>query len=241
MAGDSRNHRLVAAFSSAAGSCFSVGHRDPKRITGSTLARSTRVPVRDLAYFAPAKGVGNTVLVRSRKRRDIGGVQTKGEIMSDAKHTVDRADQERMTKTLHDVATDDVFLNALVEAERDASVRKQFQTDPKAHLKQKGRDIPDDVNVEITDDANSWGARLSMKSKNGATTAVSFRSGTARGTENDPKDRESFRRSSARIRNSMVDDSTVSAIEEALADPVARGKFNADPKGISQVERKRDR
>jgi len=151
--------------------------------------------------------------------------------MADKSPKLDRAEHDRIQKAVHDVVTNDTFLDALAETVENGTARDQFKADPKAHLKKKGCNVPDGVKVEPIDDPGSWGARVSMKGKNGITSRVEFRSGQKKGPET-PKDRKRFHESMAEVQRSMNSDAALNAIEEASGDAALRAQAKADAKGF---------
>ncbi|MHC4179348.1 MAG: hypothetical protein ACYSWU_17685 [Planctomycetota bacterium] len=64
------------------------------------------------------------------------------------------ADFKRLSREAGNAITSDAMLDAAEEAMADATIRKNFKADPKAHLAQKGVRIPEEVKVDVSEKAN---------------------------------------------------------------------------------------
>ena len=143
---------------------------------------------------------------------------------------IDRAAQRRRISSLHEIATDDVLLDALAEAAKDENVRRELKKDLREHLKKKGRHLPEDVKVESFEEGGSWGFRFQVKGSDG-TSSVHFTSGASPGAKSGGEDRAHYKRASAEAERLITSDPALDAIEEALANAQAREQFKRDPKG----------
>ncbi len=148
----------------------------------------------------------------------------------------DRAKVKRTRKTLLDVTTDDAFFDDLAEAAREEGARAKLKTNPKSHLREKGRHIPDEISVEFMDDHGTWGIRLSFDEGEGRGNGFDVRGTQGEDAEAGPGDRGRYHRLQRELHDLLTDDRYLDAVESHEESESAHGAFKADPKG--QLEAK---
>ncbi len=65
----------------------------------------------------------------------------------------DRGRLKRLERAVHDIMGSDAFLEALEEARTDGRALAELKANPKAHLGRKGIGIPEEVEVEFSEES----------------------------------------------------------------------------------------
>ena len=147
----------------------------------------------------------------------------------------DKAKAKRMRSALLEVTSDDAFLDALVEAHSKENARAQLKANPKSHLQGKVA-IPDEMNVEFTEDAGTWGVRLSFDEGERRASGVDIRTGQGKGPETDPSDRERYRRLQRELLNILTSDAYLDTVAEHEENEGKHAEFKADARAQLQAK-----
>ena len=140
----------------------------------------------------------------------------------------DKAKAKRIRSALIEVTSDDAFLDALIEAHSEGNARAQLKANPRSHLQGKGRPIPDEMNVEFTEDAGTWGVRLSFDEGEGRASGVDIRTGQSQSPETDPSDRGRYRRLQRELQNILTSDAYLDTVAEHEENEGSHAEFKAD-------------
>lgn len=140
----------------------------------------------------------------------------------------------RIGNQLHDIVGSDAFLDAVVEFAAGERALARLKANPRAHLKGKGLRIPDEMSVEFTG-GTPWRLSLSLTAERTVRYGAEVSSGGA-GPESDPKDRGRFKRLHKEVRERLVSDTFLDALEEAARDGRALAEYKANPR--AQLKKK---